>query len=187
MRKLILSMHITVDGFVAGQNGELNWPITDQDVELAILDLLNTADTILLGRIAYKLLSDFWPTASTQVSVITDKMNTLPKVVFSRTLENVSWGKWNNASLIKENIKEEIIKMKQQPGKNMVLFGGARIAQILINMGLVDEYHLWVQPVSLGHGKPIFKDKIKLNLLSTRAFNSGCVLHCYQPEKAITN
>jgi dihydrofolate reductase len=108
-------------------------------------------------------------------------MNNLPKIVFSKTLQEV---RWNNSRLIKENIAEEISKMKQQPGKDLVIFGSGSIVSTLMQLGLIDEYRIIVNPVVLGNGKPLFKgikDKQNLKLLKTRVFGSGVVIHYYQP------
>src|SRR5262249_36868736 len=119
VRKVILSMMVSLDGFIEGANRELDWTIVDKEVDTYADDLLSTVDAILLGRRTYQLFVDFWPTATTEEEIIADKMNEIPKIVFSRTLEKAPWGKWNNARLVQENIAEEISNMKKQPGKNM--------------------------------------------------------------------
>jgi len=128
--------------------------------------------------VSCQLMVDYWPNATGEFA---NKMNRMPKIVFSRTLEKVEW---NNTRLIKDNIAEEISKMKQQPGKDLVLFAGADIAETLRQLGLIDEYRLLVNPVILGSGKPLFQnitDRIKLKLLKTQTFNCGNVLLCYKP------
>lgn len=186
MRKIIVSMHITLDGFVSGPNGEFDFGGPDEGdvIENSINELLSRVDTILLGRVAYQLLVKFWPSATTDDSIIADKMNTYSKMVFSKTLENVEWGKWNNARLVKDEIEKEISTLKRKPGKDMVIFGGANIVHALESLGLIDEYHLIVHPVILGSGKPLFdpenyKDRNHLKLLKT-INNSGIVLLHYQ-------
>ena len=186
MRKVILSMMVSLDGFIEGPNRELDWTIVDKEIDTYADDLLSTVDAILLGRRTYQLFVGFWPTATTEEEIIADKMNEIPKIVFSRTLDKAPWGKWNTARLVRENIVEEISNMKKQPGKNMVIFGGANLAQTFMQHDLIDEYRLLVQPIVLGSGTPLFKsgsDRIHLNLLKTQKFNSGVVGLYYQPEK----
>ncbi|MDQ6866235.1 MAG: dihydrofolate reductase family protein [Thermoproteota archaeon] len=187
MRKVILSNLITLDGFFAGPNGELDWFILDEEGKKDANDLLSKVDALLFGRVTYQLMADSWPAAATNPSTpksdleIADKMNNLPKIVFSKTLQEV---KWNNSRLVKENIAEEISKMKQQPGKDMVIFGSGSIVSTFMQLGLIDEYRILVNPVVLGNGKPLFKgiiDKQKLKLLKTRVFGSGVVILYYQP------
>src|SRR6266487_4407120 len=161
MRKVILSNLVTLDGFFAGPNGELDWFIVNEEGKKDANDLLSKVDAILFGRVTYQLLADYWPAAATNPSTsksdleIADKMNNLPKIVFSKTLQEV---KWNNSRLVKENIAEEISKMKQQPGKDMVIFGSGSIVTTFMQLGLIDEYRILVNPVVLGNGKPLFTD-----------------------------
>jgi dihydrofolate reductase len=187
MRKVILSNLVTLDGFFAGPTGELDWFIVDEEINEYANDLLCKVDAILFGRVTYQLLADYWPAAATNPSTsksdleIADKMNNLPKIVFSKTLEEV---KWNNSRLVKENIAEEISKIKQQPGKDVVIFGSGSIVSTLMQLGLIDEYRIIVNPVVLGNGKPLFKginDKQNLKLLKTMVFGSGVVILYYQP------
>ncbi|MBI3023430.1 MAG: dihydrofolate reductase [Thaumarchaeota archaeon] len=113
-------------------------------------------------------------------------MNNMPKIVFSKTLDKVEW---NNTRLVKGNIVEEISKLKQQPGKDLIIFGSAKLASSLINLGLIDEFRIMVNPVVLGKGNPLFeeiKDKISLKLLKTKTFGSGNVLLYYKPDQKPT-
>ena len=189
MRKVILSNMVTLDGFFEGPNKELDWHIVDEEFKEYAIDLLSKVDALLFGRVTYQLMADYWPAAATNPSTsksdleIADKMNNLPKIVFSKTLQEV---KWNNSRLVKENIAEEISKMKQQPGKVMVIFGSGSIVSNFMQHGLIDEYRIIVNPVVLGNGNPLFKgikDKHNLNLLKTRAFSSGVVILYYEPVK----
>ena len=189
MRKVILSNLVTLDGFFEGPNKELDWHIVDEEFKEYAIDLLSKVDALLFGRVTYQLMADYWPAAATNPSTpksdleIADKMNNLPKIVFSKTLQEV---KWNNSRLVKENIAEEISKMKQQPGKVMVIFGSGSIVSNFMQHGLIDEYRIIVNPVVLGNGNPLFKgikDKHNLNLLKTRAFSSGVVILYYEPVK----
>jgi dihydrofolate reductase len=178
MRKVIVSILVSLDGSFEGPNKELDWHVWDDEMEKDMGDFLNTVDAILLGRVAYQLLANYWPSSKENLAPM---LNNLPKIVFSRTLEKVEW---NNSRLIRENIKEEILKLKQQPGKDLVLFGGANIASTLNELGLIDEYRIIVNPVVLGNGKPFFKDvkdKFSLKLSGAKSFSCGNVILNYQP------
>jgi dihydrofolate reductase len=131
---------------------------------------------------------DYWPTAAENPAwperdfEFVHMMNNFPKIIFSRTMDKVGW----NARLVKENIAEEILKIKQQPGKDLALFAGSDIASTFIQLGLIDEYRLIVNPVVLGCGKPLFKDikdKLNLKLLKTQPYPSGITILYYQPDK----
>ena len=189
MRKVILSNMVTLDGFFEGPNKELDWHIVDEEINEYANDLLSNVDALLFGRVTYQLMADYWPAAATNPSTsksdleIADKMNNLPKIVFSKTLQEV---KWNNSRLVKENIAEEISKMKQQPGKDMVIFGSGSIVSTFMQHGLIDEYRIIVNPVVLGNGKPLFKGingKQNLKLLKTKVFDSGIVILFYEPAQ----
>lgn len=190
MRKVLLSNLVTLDGFFAGPKGELDWHIVDEEFNQYAIDLLSKVDALLFGRVTYQLMADYWPAAATNPSTsksdleIADKMNNLPKIVFSKTLQQVEW---NNSRLVKDNIAQEISKMKQQSGKDMVIFGSGSIVPTFMQYGLIDEYRIIVNPVVLGNGKPLFKgvnDKHNLKLLKTRLFDSGIVILFYEPAQA---
>jgi dihydrofolate reductase len=185
MRKIIVSNYVTIDGFFAGPNGELDWFVWDDEMAKFSTDQLNTMDAILLGRVTYQLFADYWPTptAYKENPNIAPMMNDLPKIVFSRTLDNAEW---TNTRLVKENIAEEISKLKQQPGKNMVIFGSGSIVSAFAQSGLIDDYRIFVNPIVLGSGKSLFKglnERLKLKLLSTKTFQCGVVLLQYEPER----
>src|SRR6266581_3339261 len=186
MRKVILSNSVTLDGFFEGPNKELDWHIVDEEMHQYAIDLLSDVDTLLFGRVTYQLMADYWPAAATNPSTsksdleIAHKMNNLPKIVFSKTLQEV---KWNNSRLVKENIAEEISKMKQESGKDMVIFGSGSIVSTFMQLGLIDEYRIIVNPIVLGNGIPLFKGingKQNLKLLNTRVLGSGIVILYYQ-------
>jgi dihydrofolate reductase len=129
-------------------------------------------------------MASYWPTqfAKENDPIIADKMNTIPKFVFSKTLDKVEW---NNSRLVKENIAGEVSQLKQQQGRDLAIFGSANLTMSLLQMGLIDELRIMVNPVVLGKGKPLFTgihDKVKLKLIKTRTFRSGNVLLSYQPE-----
>ena len=185
MRKIIVSNYITLDGFFAGPNGEFDWFVWDEETAEYSKSLLTSIDTILFGRVTYELMAGYWPTASPPAEdpVIIDAMNNLPKIVFSKTLDKVEW---KNSRLVKENIAGEVATLKQRPGKDMVIYGSGSIVTTLTQLGLIDEYRIFVNPVVLGSGKPLFKglnDRLNLKLLTTKTFNCGVVLLHYQPRK----
>lgn len=185
MRKIIVSNYVTVDGYFAGPNGELDWFVWDDEMAKFSTDQLKTVDTILLGRVTYQLFADYWPTptAYKENPIIAPMMNDLQKIVFSRTLDSAEW---NNSLVVKENVTEEISRLKQQPGKDMVIFGSGIIVSEFAKLGLIDLYRLIVNPVVLGKGKPLFKNmdnKLKLKLLNAKAQSSGNVILEYEPMK----
>ncbi len=177
-------MVVTVDGFYAGPNDEIDWHNVDAEFNAYAGDLLDAVDAILFGRVTYQGMAAYWPTplAATDDPLIAAKMNALPKIVFSKTLETVEW---NNTRLVKGDLGEELSKLKQPPGKDLVVFGSGGLVSALTRLGLIDEYRLMVNPVALGSGKPLFKDlkdRLNLKLLRTRTFVSGNVLLYYQPR-----
>ncbi len=191
MRKLFEFNLVTLDGYFEGPNRDISWHnVTsgsgmDAEFNEYAIDMLNSVDTLLFGRVTYELMARYWPSqdAVKNDPIVAGKMNTLPKIVFSRTLSTVEW---NNTRLIKENIVEEIKKMKQQPGTDMVILGSGSIVSKFAQRGLIDEYRIMVNPVVLGNGTPLFngiKDKLNLKLLKTRTFKSGNVLLYYEPVK----
>jgi dihydrofolate reductase len=190
MRKIIFQTLISLDGFFEGPNQEIDWHNVDEEFNEFAIDFLDQVDTLLFGRVTYELMAGYWPTpaATTNDPIVAGKMNHLPKIVFSRTLKKVEW---ENSRLVKENVAEEITKLKQQPGKDMVIFGSSDLAVTLLPLGLIDECRILVNPVVLGSGKPLFKgikEKLNLKLIKTKTFKSGNVLLFYQPEKnKITN
>lgn len=185
MRKLILFNLLTLDGFFEGANKELDWHNVDNKFNEFATEQLLSADLLIFGRVTYELLAAYWPThaASTDDPVVAELMNTLPKIVCSTTMEKA---KWSNTTLIKENIAEEITKLKQQIGKNLFLLGSANLASTLRKLNLIDEYRIMINPILLGKGNPLFKseeDKLNLKLIKTTVFNSGNVLLYYEPNK----
>lgn len=189
MRNVVSFTHISLDGFAAGPNGELDWISYDQELEKYAEGVVSTVGAALYGRVTYHMMESYWPTVLTNpVSTKHDIdhanwVENIPKVVFSRSLEKVEW---NNTRLIKDNFAEEILKLKQQSGKDLVIFGSPRLSQIFTQMGLIDEYRLTVNPVILGSGIPLFKDikdQIKLKLLEAKTFNSGVLGLHYQTDR----
>ena len=193
MRKVIVSNLVSLDGFFDGPNRELDWFVVEEEFFEYAKELLRSVDTILFGRITYEGMASYWPTpaAADNDPTITHKMNNLSKIVFSKTLSTVDpivIG-WNNSKLVKGNIAEEIRKMKEEAGKDMVIFGSGSIVSALTRFGLIDEYRIIVNPVILGKGNPLFKDlqdKFNLELVKTKTLKSGVVIFYYQPDKKLS-
>lgn len=183
MRKVIYSPFVSLDGMIEGPNRELDWHIIDEELHRFVNEQQSAVDTHLYGRRMYEAMV-YWETADQDPSQpeyvleFARIWKQMRKIVFSRTLEQVQ----GNARLVRDNVAEEITKLKAQPGKDMVV-GGANIASSLMRLGLIDEYRLFVHPVVLGSGTPMFPalgDKIKLRLVETRTFGFGVVYLCYQ-------
>src|SRR5207245_11009155 len=155
MRKVIASPFITLDGFIAGPQGELDWAAGGGEFDREMLPLLlKRVDTIVLGRVTYQELAAYWPFASTEDDINAELMNTVSKLVFSRTLEQVEWGKWGNIWLVKDDPAEVIAHLKQQPGRDMVIFGSGGLVSQVGEAVLVDECKLRVHTVGLSRGRP---------------------------------
>lgn len=186
MRHVVLYMMTSVDGFVAGPDGDLDWMISpDEDRQAEGLEQLDTIDTALIGRGVYEDMVRYWPTASGEYA---DRINAMPKLVFSHKPEQL---RWTNARVVPvtgdADLVDQVQRLKSEPGQDMVLFGGARLAQAFARLGLVDEYRLCVQPVALGTGRPLFGDlgtRAALTLTAVRQFPSGAALITYRMSKS---
>jgi dihydrofolate reductase len=186
MRKIFFSMFTTLDGFIEGPNGELDWAIVDEELHTYINKEQSSTDTYLYGRRLYETMAAYWPTAD-QDPEATDYTlefariwNEMPKVVFSKTLEHVNW----NSRLVQDDIAGEIARLKAQPGKDMEV-GGADLAASFMELGLIDEVQLYIHPVLLGRGKPMFKNRdgiVPLKLVKSHRFSSGVIHLCYLPS-----
>ena len=188
MRKIIVSMRVTLDGFIAGVHGEMDWMEEFFDEALANYEseLQKSVDTTLFGRETYQGFESYWPKVALDpasprgMAEYAQQLNAMRKIVFSKTLSRVEW---NNSVLLHEIDPEEITKMKQEPGRDMVIYGSASVVRSFTNLGLIDRYQLLVFPVVLGSGKPLFQDilhKVKLSLVSSTAHPSGVVELSYQ-------
>jgi dihydrofolate reductase len=183
MRKLIAFNFITLNGYYKGPKGDISWHRHGAEENADAAENLKSGGTLLFGRVTYEMMASYWPTliAIKNDPIVAEGMNTADKIVFSRTLKKVEW---NNTRVVKDNIVEEIKKMKQQSGKDMTLLGSGSILTQIAERGLIDEHQIMVDPVVLGDGTPIFKGikhKLDLKLTMTRTFKSGVVLLCYQP------
>jgi dihydrofolate reductase len=182
MRKVIVSNLVSLDGFFEGPNKELDWFVVEEEFFDFARNQLLEVDTILFGRVTYEMMAAYWPNTTDNDPVITDKMNSLQKIVFSKTLPAVEW---NNSILVGGNMEEEIKRLKQQPGKDMVIFGSGEIVSSLMRQGLIDEYRIILNPVILGNGNLLFRDlrdKLNLKLLKTRTLGSGVIILYYEPN-----
>ena len=189
MRKIKLLEHISLDGYMAGPNGEMDWIYMDDEIgEYVDTEIISTADTAIYGRITYQMMENFWPTAGEKPNAPkhhiahANWVNKAKKIVFSRSLEKV---KWYNTRLVKENVPQEVAKLKQQPGKDIVLLGSGSIAHLLMQHNLIDEYYLTINPIILGEGFPLFTTlptKINLRLTGTKVFDNDAVIMQYAKE-----
>jgi dihydrofolate reductase len=178
MRRLFVSNIMSLDGFFEGPNGEFDWPLVEEEFLGYARDMLRTVDTILFGRRTYLHMAAYWPTAPRDE--IAEQMNTLPKVVFSRTLERAEW---KNSQLVRGDAAEEVARLKRASGKDLVILGSAALASSLLQANLIDEYRVILEPVVLGSGHPLFKSitgRIKMKLTGTRVFGSGVVVLYYE-------
>ena len=185
MRKLFSFNMVTLDGFFEGSNHEIDWHNVDGEFNEFAIEQTGTVDGLLFGRVTYQMMASYWPTPAAIASdpIVAGQMNRVAKIVFSRTLEEAEW---NNTRLVKDHVAEEISKLKQQPGRDLALFGSANLMSALMQSDLIDEHRVMVNPVILGSGNPLFKrtkDKLNLKLIRTRTFDNGNVLLCYEPAR----
>lgn len=182
LRRLIVWNLMTLDGFFEGPK---SWDIDfhqsawGEELEQFIKDQTASGDLLLFGRVTYQGMAGYWSTAQGEIA---DFMNSVPKVVFSRTLEQADW---NNTRLVREQAVEEVARLKQQPGKDILVFGSADLCATLLRHGLVDEYRVCIAPVVLGGGNPLFKpspDRMKMTLVDARPLRTGAVILSYRPE-----
>lgn len=183
MRKLVVFNSVTLDGYFTGENGDLSWAhAQDPEWNAFVAENAKGNGTLLFGRKTYQMMASFWPTPAAAASFpeVAKGMNNLPKVVFSRTLDQASW---NNTKLVKGDLAAEVRKLKNEPGDGITILGSGTIVAQLAGKGLIDEYQLVMVPVVLGEGRTMFeglKGKLPLKLNSTRKFKNGNVLMCYE-------
>ena len=189
MRRLILQEWLSLDGYAVDGDGTLDFfPASevDQFSDRDQLAFLESVDTILLGRRTYELFVDFWPTATTDKEIIADRLNELPKLVFSNTLTEAPWGAWPPARVVHGDAVSEIERMKAQDGKHMVLWGSLSLAQNFIAANLIDEYHVQLCPTLVGGGRPLFpslRSYSKLRRVDVRTYDTGVVFLHYEPQR----
>jgi len=187
MRKIIAFTIISVDGYFAGPNGEIDWfkNIDPEDTAFTHENVTGSA-TLVFGHTTYEVMKSYWPTpeAIKNDPVMYGVMNRSQKIVFSKTMKPVADGPvWKNVSVMHEINKEEIAKMKNQKGSDLVILGSGSIVRQLANLNLIDEYQLLINPVVLGAGKPLFADfnRMQLKRVDARTFTNGKILLKYQP------
>ena len=186
MQKLVVFNNVTLDGYFASLNGDFSWAHSgndDAEFNAFIAGNASGGGQLLLGRITYELMASYWPTAVAIKNdpIVAEGMNSMPKVVFSRKLDKVSW---SNTKLVKGDIALEIRRLKKEPGPGMAILGSGSIVSQLALEGLIDEYQVVVNPVVLGQGRTMFdgiKEKLTLKLTKTRSFSNGKVFLCYEP------
>lgn len=184
MRKIILSMLVSLDGFVARPDGDLDWADANEEHHEYANALIESVDLALFGRVTYQIFADYWPTAPDSPETpaweveYAHRVNRTPKIVYSTTLENVAW----ETRIAREVDPAAVVALKQQPGKDILIYASANLTATFMRLGLIDEYQLLVQPVVLGSGIPLFKEGIALTLklTGTRTFGTGAVLLTYQ-------
>ena len=177
MRKIVVSEYVTLDGVF--QDPNWTWPYWSEETAKFKYDELFGSGALLLGRVTYDGFAQAWPAMKDEQGYA-DRMNSLPKYVVTTTLEN---GAWNNSHLIKENIVEEITRLKQEEGQDILVFGSAELGQTLLENNLVDQYNMLIYPVVVGKGKHFFKEGASANLkvVDTKTFGSGVTAIIYRP------
>ena len=183
MRRVMVFNNISLDGYFTDANNDMSWAHKNADEEWNKFTSENASGggVLLFGRKTYDLMVSFWPTkqAYDMMPTVAEGMNNLPKVVFSRTMDQATW---NNTKLVKGNLIEEVSRMKSEPGDDMVLMGSGTIVSQLTQARLIDEYQLVVHPLVLGRGRTLFegvKEQLPLKRVNSRAFGNGNVLLTY--------
>jgi dihydrofolate reductase len=190
MRNLIFFMHTSLDGFVAGPNGEMNWISVSDELFDYVATMTDNADTALYGRVTYEMMQSYWPTAAEQPNASKhDKEHSawyskVAKIVLSKTISEEGL---DNTTVISEGLADHINKIKNQEGKDILIFGSPRASHSLLAQGLIDEFWLFVNPILLGEGIPLFKDvpeMTKLKLIETKTFSSGVIALHYARKRS---
>ena len=192
MRKVISLIHLSLDDFAAGPNGELDWISYDPELEQDSHSMHQIADTVIWGRKTYEMMSSYWltvpgnPDSSPSELAHASWLDDSTKIVVSRTLEGFEWNNTPNTLVIKDNIAEEIHKIKQQPGKDIWFLGSINLAQTFMELDLIDEYRFYINPIVLRKGLPLFSSvnrTFSLKLLDSKTLKSGVVRLRYEPER----
>jgi dihydrofolate reductase len=187
MRKITMFNMMSLDGYFADARGSIDWHVTDDEFNRMAVENIQRYDTILFGRVTYQLFENFWPRAaenpktSKEDVAIARKINDMHKIVFSKTLHELGW---ENAKVLADITPEAVLELKNQPGKDIVIYGSGSVVRQLAGLGLIDEYHVMINPVLLGAGKQLFAGvpQQKLTLIDRTLFESGNLLLIYQPE-----
>jgi len=190
MRKIILMMSVSVDGFFEGPERDIDWHLVDDELHSHFNEQLGGMGAFVSGRVTYELMAAFWPTADTDPASTGPMIEfaqiwrDMPKIVFSRTLDRAGW----NTVVVRDLDAEMVMNLKAQPGADLVL-GGAELAAAFMRLDLIDEYRLYVHPIVLGRGKPLFQPsdvRTNLRLAEARTFGNGVVLLRYQRSAPLT-
>ncbi|MGX1477167.1 UNVERIFIED_CONTAM: dihydrofolate reductase [Streptomyces canus] len=185
MRKIVLMMSVSLDGYIEGPDRDISWHRVDDELHTHMNATVAGMGGLLHGRVVYELMADYWPTADADpdapasVREFAPIWRDLPKVVYSRTLTKVDW----NSTLVREVVPEEVRALKEQPGGDLAL-GGADVGETFLRYGLVDELRIYVHPVLVGRGKPLFPHTdtlTSLRLVESHTFGNGVVLLRYEP------
>jgi len=189
MRKVFVSNLISLDGYLAGPDGDLSWFAVGPDFFAHVNKMMPSLGLLLFGRVTYEMMAGYWtsPEATKDNDpIVTDAMNVLPKLVASRTLKKAGWGRWDNATVTADPVKA-VRELKAQPGGDMAIFGSGGLVSTLAEAGLIDEYRMIMNPVILGEGIPMFRgmrQRVPLKLVSSDIFDKNVVMLTYHPEKA---
>jgi dihydrofolate reductase len=184
MRRLVAFENVTLDGYFATTDGDIGWAhgAPDPEFDAFVADNASGGGQLLLGRKTYELMASYWPTplASQQAPIVAERMNHLPKVVFSRTMDTASW---SNTKVVKSDLPAAVCRMKNESGPGVAILGSGSIVSQLTQEGLIDEYQLVVNPVVLGEGRALFDGimaRLELKLTRSRVFRNGKVFLCYE-------
>jgi dihydrofolate reductase len=189
MGKLIASIFVSIDNIMVAENEDMSWVLDNFDPEMGEdmgKEVMNSMQAILIGHTTYDIMVKHWPNMIEAEAPGADQMNHTPKFVFSKSLKKAEWGKYDKATVVKEIIPEEIERMKKQSGEKMVIMGSASLVQQFTNLHLIDEYVLWLHPVVLGSGKPLFQDiKVRndLSLIKAKTYKTGVIALTLLPKK----
>jgi dihydrofolate reductase len=188
MRKFIMQEWVSVDNYAARVNGEIDFfvdPKYNSGFEDDYITFLDRIDTLILGANTYKMFVDYWPDKTIEEEKMADKFNALSKIVFSKSLENTPWGKWEPARQIKKDPVETIKQLKNEPGKDLVIHGSISLVHTFIKAGLLDEYQFCICPVALGEGRSLFPKEmndIELELVDVKKYRSGVTWSSYSAK-----
>jgi dihydrofolate reductase len=184
MPKLVVYNSVSLDGYFTDANGDMSWAHKrDPQWQAFVTENASGGGQLLFGRVTYELMASFWPTplAAQSNPIVVERMNSMRKFVFSRTLDKASW---NNTTLLKGDLPREVRKLKQEPGPNMVIMGSGSVVAQLADAGLIDEYQIVLNPLVVGNGRTLFegvKNKLPMKLARSRAFDNGNVVLFYEP------
>jgi dihydrofolate reductase len=188
MRKVFVSNLVSLDGYLAGPDGDLSWFAVGPDFFAHVNRMMPTLGMLLFGRVTYEMMAGYWTDADNTGDndpLVTKAMNELPKLVASRTLKEAGWGRWDNATVTADPISA-VRALKAQPGGDMVIFGSGGLVSTLAEAGLIDEYRMIMNPTILGQGIPMFRGlqrRVPLKLVASNVFDADVVMLTYHPEK----